>query len=265
MPIFLMVLVTIVEATIIYKIRFVYSRQPIVAILLSSLTIFMFYLIAKLTLNKFVRAYTFNFATVDLIFLVIMLIYMWQLSRDLKSLKAMKGTDFLLVLGNKCLSSRIPPILAGRLDKTIELYDNFEIKPKIIVSGGRSNKDVATEAELMQDYLLEKGIPLEKIVIEDESRNTIQNLEFSSIKIRDIWQKDMRPRVIIVTSDYHIPRTKLHARKLGLKVQFAAAKTIKMLKWPAMYREFTAILWYHRYSLYTIFGMDILFSLSMCM
>jgi len=261
----LLIAVTLIEALIIYKIRFVYSRQPVGAIVLSSLTIIIFYLMAKFTVDKFVRAYTFNFATVNLIFLVVMLIYMWQMDRDLKELQAMKGTDFLIVLGNKCMSSHVPPILAGRLDKAIELYSEFKDKPQIIVSGGKSSPQLDTEATLMRRYLLEAGIPDEKIIIEAASINTMQNLEFSAIKIRNIWHKDTRPRVIIVTSDYHIPRTKFHAKNLNLKVQFAAAQTVKMLKWPAMFREFTAILWYHRYSLFTILGMDILFSLSMCM
>ena len=260
----LMLVVTIVEAIVIYKVRFVYSRRPSWAIILSVSTIFVFYLVSKFSTSKFVRAYTFNFATVDLIFLVIMLLYMWQLQRDLKSLKAMQGMDFLLVLGNKCTSSRVPPILSERLDKAIELYRDYHQKPQIIVSGGRSSKGQATEAELMKKYLLEAGIPKKMILTEEESNNTIQNLEFSAIKIHNIWQKDSRPRVIIVTSDYHIPRTKLHAKSLGLRVQFAAAKTVPTLKWPAMFREFTAILWYHRYSLFTILGMDLLFSLSMC-
>lgn len=260
-----MVIVTIIEALTIFKIRFVYSRQPAGAITISLMTILSFYTIAKVTSDKFVRAYTFNFATVNLLFLIIMLFYMWQLNRDLKHLKAMNGTDFLLVLGSKCMGPRVPPVLAGRLDKAMELYSDFEKKPKIIVSGGRSSTGLYPEAELMEQYLLERGIPQKMIVVEKESINTIQNLEFSAIKIRQIWQKDNRPRVIIVTSDYHIPRTKLHAKSLGLKGRFAAAKTVKMLRWPAMFREFTAIIWYHRYSVYSILGMDILFSLSMCM
>lgn len=136
----LMVVVTIIEATIIYRIRFVYSRHPMGAISLSLFTVTIFYLISKFTLNKFVRAYTFGFATINLIFLIVMLAYMWQMDRDLKNLQSMKGTDFLLVLGNKCMGNRIQPILAGRLDKAIELYSDFVEKPQIIVSGGKSQK-----------------------------------------------------------------------------------------------------------------------------
>ena len=187
------------------------------------------------------------------------------MDQDLKNLQAMRGVDFLMVLGNKCLSPHVPPILAGRLDKAIEIYSDALKKPRIIVSGGKSSPQLATESVLMRNYLLDRGIPDEMIIVEAKSVNTMQNLEFSAIKIRQIWHKDIRPRVIIVTSDYHIPRTKYYAKNLNLPVQFAAAKTVKMLKWPAMFREFTAILWYHRYSLFTILGMDILFSLSMCL
>ncbi|CAJ1191636.1 YdcF family protein [Companilactobacillus nantensis] len=261
----LMVIVTIIEVLVIYRIRFVYSRQPVGAIVLSSTIIAAFYLLAKFTINRYVRAFSFSLATIDLIFLVIMLFYMWQMNRNLKQLQKIQQTDFLLVLGNKCTSSRIPPILAERLDKAIELYKSFPVKPKIIVSGGRLKPNVAAEAELMQQYLIDAGIPAEMILSETQSRTTVQNLGFSAIKIRNIWHKDSRPRVIIVTSDYHLPRTKFYVKKLGLKVNFAAAKTVKMLMWPEMFREFTAILWYYRYSLFTILGMDILFSLSMCM
>lgn len=261
----LMVLVTIIEALVIFRIRFVYSRQPIWAILLSCSTIVIFYLLASFTVNKFVRAYTFSFATVNLVFLIIMLLYMATMDRDLKKMQALKGTDFLVVLGNKCMSSHVPPILAARLDKALELYSDFDEKPQIIVSGGKSSAGLDSEAELMKEYLLDAGIPENIIITEDESFNTVQNLEYSAIKINKLWHQKKRPRVIIVTSDYHIPRTKWHAKRLGLNVNFAVAKTIQMLKWPAMFREFTAIIWYHRYQLMTILGMDILFSLSMCM
>mgnify|MGYP003361691982 CR=1 FL=1 len=261
----LMLMVTVIEVAIIYKIRFVYSRQPILAIILSSSTILVFYIISRLTLDKYVRAYTFNFATVNVILLGVMLFYMFEMKQDLKNMQALHGTDFLLVLGNKCMSSHVPPILAGRLDKAIELYSDFTDKPKIIVSGGKSSVALDSEAEMMRGYLIDRGIPEQMIIEENESMTTVQNLEFSAIKIRQIWEKETHPRVIIVTSDYHIPRTKNHAKNLGLNVQFAASRTVSMLKWPAMFREFTAIVWCHRYSLLTILGMDILFSLSMCM
>lgn len=261
----LMLLVTIIEVVVILRIRYVYSHQPIWAIGLASMTILAFYSIAVASNSKFLRAYTFSFATINLILLLVMLVYMWQMKRELRNLKSMHGTDFLLVLGNKCMGSRVPPILAGRLDKAIELYSDFKNKPKIIVSGGYTAKVPDSEASLMKQYLLDRGIPEEMIVMEDKSTTTIQNLEYSAIKIRKIWRKDSRPRVIIVTSDYHIPRTKSQAKNLGLRVQFSAAQTVEMLKWPAMFREFTALIWYHRYSLFTIIGMDILFSLSMCM
>ncbi|CAJ1180119.1 YdcF family protein [Companilactobacillus paralimentarius] len=262
----LMLAVSAIEVMIIYKIRYAYSRLPIFAIMVSIITITALYSISILSVNKYLRAYTFNFATVDLVLLVIMLVYMYQMKRDLRDLPVAKQPDFLVILGNKCMGSRVPPILSERLEKTIQLYNNFERKPQIIVSGSKSSESsYETEAEMMRKYLIDHNIPESAIIKEDESINTVQNLEYSAIEIHQTWQKKTRPRVIIVTSDYHIPRTKWHAKRLGLEVQFAAACTVRMLKWPAMFREFTAIVWYHRYSLLTLLGMDLVFSLSMCM
>lgn len=262
----LMFAVSVIEVMMIYKIRYVYSRLPVLAIVDSASAIMALYLISVLTVDKYLRAYTFNFATIDLILLIIMLFYMYQMKRDLSNLPIAKQPDFLVVLGNKCMGSKVPPILSERLDKAIRLYNRSDHRPTIIVSGSRSfDSSYETEAEMMRRYLVSKNIPESAIIKEDESINTVQNLEYSAIEIHQAWQKKTRPRVIIVTSDYHIPRTKWHAKKLGLKVQFAAASTVRMLKWPEMFREFTAIVWYHRYSLLTLLGVDFVFSLSICM
>lgn len=95
-----MLIVTAIEIIIIYNMRYAYSRLPIFAIGVSVITITLFYAISTITLDKYVRAYTFNFATIDLILLVIM----YQLKYDLKNLPAAKQPDYLVVLGNKCMS-----------------------------------------------------------------------------------------------------------------------------------------------------------------
>lgn len=257
--------VTIVEAIVIYKIRYVFSRKPIWGIGLVIAVVIVFYLISKISLNKFLGAYSFGLASLDLFFLVIMFSYMWMMHRDKKRAKINSEADFLLVMGNKCMTERIPPILMSRLNKAIELFRNAKVKPQIIVSGGKnlyslSNK---SEATMMKEYLVERDIPLDRIVTEEKAMNTMQNLEFSSIKIYQMWSKDVRPRVIIVTSDYHLPRTRMQANTLGFNVQYAYSETIGMLKWPAMFREFTAFLWHDRYAIAIVVGIDVLYSLSL--
>lgn len=53
MTFLILLAVTIVEAMIIYKIRYVYSRQPIWGIGIVIAVIFVFYLISNISLNKF--------------------------------------------------------------------------------------------------------------------------------------------------------------------------------------------------------------------
>lgn len=265
MTFLILLAVTIVEAMIIYKIRYVYSRQPIWGIGIVIAVIFIFYLISNISLNKFLGAYTFGLASLNLFFLFIMLVYMWLMHQDQKKVNMKQEADFLLVMGNKCMTERIPPILASRLNKTIEIFKESTNKPQIIVSGGKNPYSLSnkTEAEMMKEYLLDAGISEDYIILEEKAMNTIQNLEFSSIEIHRFWSKEARPKVTIVTSDYHLPRTKLQARRLGFKVQYASAKTMSMLKWPAMFREFTALLWYDRYVIAIVVGIDVLYSLSL--
>ncbi|WP_125768837.1 YdcF family protein [Companilactobacillus furfuricola] len=109
----------------------------------------------------------------------------------------------------------------------------------------------------MRQYLLDHGIPDSDIIVENRSENTAQNLEFSSITIKRHWKGSSLPHIVVVTSEFHIPRVQQYATRLGLDANFVPSITIPVFKWPAMFREFTAIIWYHRYTIETIMLMMI--------
>lgn len=165
--------------------------------------------------------------------------------------------DYIVVLGSKFMSKRIPPILLSRLEKTVQVYRNQKKKPSIIVSGGKSAVTKIKESGMMRQYLLDQGIPASSIIVEDKSTNTAENLEYSSIKIKHNWKASKLPKIIIVTSDFHIPRAKQYAQRIGFSADFVPSITIPVFKWPAMFREFTAIIWYYRYTIETIMLMII--------
>ena len=82
--------------------------------------------------------------------------------------------DFGLIFGNASMISL-------RADKGIELYRK-QIVRRLIVSGGIGflNTDrIVPEADKMQQYLLERGIPEEDIIVERFSRNTVENIQNS--------------------------------------------------------------------------------------
>lgn len=83
-----------------------------------------------------------------------------------------------------------------------------------IVSGGKGEDEEITEAECMRRLLTERGIPGERILLEDRSVSTRENLLFSA---RILREKGLPPKTAIVTSEFHSCRAHLIARSLGLE------------------------------------------------
>lgn len=153
----------------------------------------------------------------------------------------LRRADFVVVLGSGLNGDRVPPLLAGRLDRGLRAYQALARRrgaPVVIVSGGKGSDEKISEAEAMARYLIERGLPEDHVLREDQSRTTEENLAFSqAIMTRS------RPgyRCIIVTSNYHVFRTAIIARRLGVNGQVMGARTAGYY-WPsAMLREFAAV------------------------
>ena len=119
--------------------------------------------------------------------------------------------DFIIVLGAQVRKDGPGAALQYRLDAAID-YLNNNPDTLVIVTGGQGNNEPSPEAVVMQDYLIQKGIDRERIRIEYESKNTIQNIS-NSLKLYDIKDKS----VGIVTSNYHLYRAVQIAKKQGIK------------------------------------------------
>ena len=89
----------------------------------------------------------------------------------------------------------------------------------IIVSGGNIHKSEDTEAEFMYKQLVDMGIDKSRVLIEDRSKYTAENLELSQVTLHELRLNDSRigNKVGIVTAGFHIPRVKrLIEREAGL-------------------------------------------------
>lgn len=94
-----------------------------------------------------------------------------------------------------------------RVDEGIKLYEH-ELVSKLLVSGGVGfmNTDrITPEAYKMRDYLLEKGIPKEDIIVEDRSRNTIENIK-NSFELLNEKYDYLKLTYALITSDFHVRR-----------------------------------------------------------
>jgi uncharacterized SAM-binding protein YcdF (DUF218 family) len=126
--------------------------------------------------------------------------------------------DAIIVLGAKLIGDQPSTMLRLRLDEAIQLYSRG-YAPAIIVSGARGPDEITSEAAAMQHYLTDKGIPSDKIYLEDKSYNTYQNL-FNS---REIMREHGFRQAIIVSNASHIRRSLVLAQQLGIEASGSPA------------------------------------------
>lgn len=152
-----------------------------------------------------------------------------------------RNQDFIIVLGSGLINDKVPPLLASRINKAINFYWKqaaVTTPPTIIFSGGQGPDENIPEAEAMQKYAVEKGIPIEHTVQENQSDNTYQNMLFSK-RIMDSLKNNYKS--IFTTNNFHLFRAGLYARQAGLNSQGIGSKTA-FYYWPnAMIREYIAI------------------------
>jgi len=120
--------------------------------------------------------------------------------------------ETVIVLGCGIRGERVSVGLAKRLDKAYE-YHTKNPDAVIICSGGQGPQEDIPEALAMKRYLVEKGVPEEKIIMEDKSTSTITNFR-NSYAI--MTEKGMSTSsVVFVTNGYHVYRSSWYAKNEG--------------------------------------------------
>lgn len=151
------------------------------------------------------------------------------------------SADVAVVFGNTVnqdgtLSNR----LKARLDRGLQLYKDSLVNI-LFVSGGLG-KEGHFEGTKMQEYLVEKGIPEESIIVDNEGNNT--NLTVQNFKRRFA----LNTNVTVVTQFYHVSRAKLAFRKNGFEsVHGVHCEYFEGRDFYACIREFFA---YYKYLLF---------------
>lgn len=147
--------------------------------------------------------------------------------------------DYILILGCRFRKDgTLTPLLRGRVDKAIEFWrkqrEATGREAVLMPSGGQGSDEPIAEAEAMRRYLLEQGIPESSIVMEDQSRNTYQNMACSKALID---REAPGAKVVYATTNYHVFRSGLWANLAGLPAEGVGSRT-KWWYWPnAFMRE----------------------------
>lgn len=150
--------------------------------------------------------------------------------------KGQSGADYVIVLGAQMKSNGPSRALQYRLDAAID-YLNNNPASRVIVSGGQGADEPVSEAQGMYDYLVEKGIEKERIIKEDQSKNTFQNLVFSA----EFLNKE-KDSAAVVSNNFHVFRAVKIAEKAGYEnVCGIAARGEPFLQYNNMMREFFGV------------------------
>ena len=174
--------------------------------------------------------------------------------------------DYMIVLGCGIRKDGTPtPLLRGRIDKALE-FRNAQLEKtgkdlKFVVSGGQGPTEVISEAECMKNYLISCGIEPERVLVEDRSTDTAENMKFSKELILADGGADAK--VAFATTNYHVFRGGLKARRVKMRAVGIGAKT-RWYFWPnAAVREFVGLLTEHRIKQAIILGSLILLSIAL--
>lgn len=104
-------------------------------------------------------------------------------------------------------------MLRDRLDKALDYLEDHP-DMTVVVSGGQGANEPTSEAQGMADYLAERGIPRENMILETMSHNTDQNLRYSAQHLAEAGI-DVKGGVIIVSNGFHLTRAKMLAGRAG--------------------------------------------------
>ncbi len=86
-----------------------------------------------------------------------------------------RKVDAIVVMGAAQYDGRPSPVFAARLDHAIDLY-RAGVAPNLVVTGGKAPGDRTTEAASARAYAIAHGVPAEAILLEDQSRNTLESI-----------------------------------------------------------------------------------------
>ena len=126
-------------------------------------------------------------------------------------MKIKENLDYIIVLGAHVNGVRLSKALLERTRRALE-YLEKNPKTRAVLSGGQGEGETISEAEAMRRYLEDHGISRERLILEDRSTNTKENLDFSLALIGDL-----NASIGVVTNHFHVFRGVAIGKKCGCK------------------------------------------------
>lgn len=164
--------------------------------------------------------------------------------------------DYMIILGCGMRKDGTPtPLLKGRCDRAIA-FRNEQLKQTgkdlvFVPSGGKGSNEVISESACMRNYLISCGIEESRILMEDRSSSTMENMRFS----KELIHADQTSLVAFSTTQYHVFRSGILARRSGMKAAEGCGARTKWYFWPnAWVREFVGLMTSHKLKQLLVLG-----------
>lgn len=155
--------------------------------------------------------------------------------------KASKGNtkeppDILLILGCRVRGNEAEETLMMRIERAAE-YLNENKATLAVACGGIVHKDqFRSEAEVIKEELIKRGVEADRLILEDKSKTTAQNF-INAKKLVDLEGKS----VAFLSSEFHLMRASMIAKRCKFECTTLAAPSPKKLRFKNYLREFWAI------------------------
>ena len=123
-----------------------------------------------------------------------------------------RTADVIVVFGAAEYAGRPSPVFRARLDHAFDLF-NKRIAPVIITTGGKGGEPQLSEGGVGRDYLIQRGVPDDKIIAETQSEDTSQ----SAARVGNIMRTNGFRTCVAVSDGYHIFRIKQMLAEQGIE------------------------------------------------
>ncbi|HWE50044.1 MAG TPA: YdcF family protein [Bryobacteraceae bacterium] len=135
-----------------------------------------------------------------------------RISRESKGDKV-RPSDVIVVMGAAEYRGHPSPVFKLRLDHAVTLYEQH-LAPYIMTTGGPGGDPSFTEGGVGRSYLIDRGVPAERLIVEDAGESTAWSLSAATEILRRMGLRSC----IIVSDGYHIFRVKRILQQQGFTV-----------------------------------------------
>lgn len=121
----------------------------------------------------------------------------------------------MVILGCQVRRDGPSVLLRDRLDEALDYLEDHP-DMTVVVSGGQGPDEPTSEAQAMADYLTAHGVEAENVLLEPDSHNTAQNLDYSR-RLLDREGIDVSDGVLVVSNGFHLTRARMLAEQAGFE------------------------------------------------